>query len=279
MLYRVLLVAAIALGSLFVTACESSSLLAAEPDGAAPPPIAQASPVAPHTPSGIYYSTSVRPTLMPTIATNTLPGNSHPVILEGRVYDVEKGQQLTNAAIEWQFLALGWQRYNGRLQVSGDGLYRLLLPIRDEDEVIITASAPGYLPSMARLMGKQLNRYGSRLNFGLVKANGPVPTLPGALGTIQLSGSVYNSARGLTVPIANARVLIVVQSLVEPETPIEATTNITGTFVVPLALHSTDQLNVTIAASGYQTVTLTESATDLVGQPQLSIGLTPAFNP
>ncbi len=273
MLYRVLLVAAIALGSLFVTACESSSLLAAEPGGATPSPIPQASPVAAHTPSGIYFSTSVRPTLIPTIATDTLPGNSHAVILQGRVYDVEQGRQLTDAAIEWQFLALGWQRYNGRLQVSGDGLYRLLLPIRDEDEVIITASAPGYLPSIARLMGKQLNRYGSHLNFGLVKANGPVPTLPGALGTIQLSGTVYNSARGLTVPIANARVLIVIQSLVEPETPLEATTNITGTFAIPLALHSTDQLAVTIAASGYQTVTLTKSAMELAQKPQLSIGL------
>ncbi len=279
MLFRVLLIASIALGGLFVTACESSSLLAAEPGGATPPPIAQASPAAPHTPSGIYFSTSVRPTLIPTIAAATLPGNSHAVIIQGRVYNVEEGQHLTNAAIEWQFLALDWQRYNGRLQVSDDGLYRLMLPIRDEDEVIITASAPGYLSSTARLMGKQLNRYGSHLNFGLVKANGPVPTLPGALGTVQLSGIVYNSARGPTVPIANARVLIVIQSLVEPETPIEATTGITGTFVIPLALHSTDQLDVTIAASGYQTVTLTEGATDLASKPQLSIGLMPAFNP
>ena len=126
------------------------------------------------------------------------------------------------------------------------------------------------------MLGKQLNPYGSRLNFGLVKPDGPVPTLPGALGTIQLSGIVYNSAHGLNDPIANAQVTIVDRSLVEPETQIGATTGTTGTFVIPVALHATDQLAVTIAANGYQTVTLAKSATELAGKPQLLIGMIPA---
>jgi len=195
------------------------------------------------------------------------------------VYDAEAGQRLNNATLEWQFLSQDWQRYNGQLQIPDDGLYRLLLPIREADEVIITARVSGYLPGTARLQGKQLSRYGSRLNFGLIKADGPVPTVPGTLGTIQVSGIVYDAARGFKDPIANARITIVDRSLVQPETQIEATTSLTGTFDIPVALHSTDQLDVTITASGYQTVTLTKRATELARTPQLLIGLRPAPNP
>ena len=198
------------------------------------------------------------------------------VIVQGRVYDAGHGQRLNNATIEWQFLALDWQQYNGQLQVPADGLYRLLLPVRSEDEVIITAYAPGYLPSMARLLGRQLSQYGSRLNFGLVTTDGPAPTLPGALGTIQLRGIVYNSARGLKDPIANARVTIVNRSVVQPEAQFDATTSISGTFLIPVALHTTDHIEVTIAASGYQTATLSKSAQELAWKPQFSIALKPA---
>ncbi len=47
------------------------------------------------------------------------------VIVQGRVYDAGSGQRLSNATIEWQFLAPDWQQHNGRLQVPADGLYRL----------------------------------------------------------------------------------------------------------------------------------------------------------
>ncbi len=210
------------------------------------------------------------------IATATLAAGSNAVLVQGRVYDAGRGQRLNNAALEWQFLSPDWQQYNGQLQVPADGLYRLQLPVRGEDEVIITARAPGYQPSMARLLGRQLSLYGSRLNFGLVAANGPAPTLPGALGIIQLGGIVYNLAHGPRDPIANARVTLVDRSLVQPEAQLDATTSVTGTFLIPVALHTTDQIDMKITASGYQTVTLTRSAVELARKPQLSIGLQPA---
>jgi hypothetical protein len=276
---RVLFVVLIASGSLSLSACRGSSSLAGSGSGAAHPTDQAISSVT-RTPSGIFITTSVPPTETPVgaaIATSErAPGA---VILQGRVYDAARGQRLNNATLEWQFLTLDWQQHNGQLQVPGDGLYRVELPIRGEDEVIITARAPGYLPSMARLHGSQLSRYGSRLNFGLVKADGPAPTLPGALGTIQLRGIVYNLARGLTDPIANARILIVNRSVVQPEAQLEATTSLTGTFLILVVLHTTDQLDVTITANGYQTATLTTSAKDLAQKPQLSIGLKPAPKP
>jgi hypothetical protein len=273
---RVLLVVLIALGSLLLTACERSTSIAAAPGEVTPPPIAPASPNVTRTPSGIFVSTSVPMMSAPVTTVSAATPNSIAMIVQGRVFDAGSGQRLDRAAIEWQFLALDWQQHNGQLQVPGDGLYRLELPARSDDEVIITAHAPGYLSSMARLLGKQLNPYGSRLNFGLVKADGPVPTLPGALGTIQLSGIVYNSARGLTDPIAAARVIIVNRSVVRPEAQLETTTSVTGTFVIPVTLHITDQIDVTITANGYLTATLTSSAKDLAEKPQLSIGLKPA---
>jgi hypothetical protein len=273
---RVFPVVLIVAGSLLATACEGSSSFAAAPGGAAPRPIVQASPAVTRTPSGIFMSTIVRPAAAPAIAAATLESGSNAVVVQGRVYDAGLGQRLSDATIDWQFLSPDWQQYNGQLQVPADGLYRLQLPIRGEDEVIITAHAPGYLPSMARLLGRQLNLYGSRLNFGLVAAAGPAPTLPGALGIIQIGGIVYNLSRGLHNPIANARVTIVDRSVVQPEAQLDATTSVSGTFLIPVALHTTDQIDVKITASGYQTVTLTRSATELARKPQLMIGLQPA---
>jgi hypothetical protein len=275
---RVLLVVVIALSSLVLTACERSPSLAAAPGGATSTPIAPASPAVTRTPSGIFVSTQV-PAVNPAVAAPTPEAGPSALIVQGRIFDAASGQRLSDATIEWQFLATEWQPHNGQLQVPADGLYRLQLPIRGEEEMIITARAPGYLPSIARLSGKQLNPYGSRLNFGLVKADGPVPTLPGGLGTIQLRGIVYNSARGLNDPIAQARVIIVNRSMVRPETQLEATTSVTGTFVIPVRLHITDQLDVTITASGYQTATLARNAQDLAKKPLLSIGLKPAPKP
>jgi hypothetical protein len=67
--------------------------------------------------------------------------------------------------------------------------------------------------------------------------------------------------------------------VVQPESQIEATTGVTGTFAIPVVLHSTDQIDVTIAASGYQTTTLSRKAAELARTPQLSIGLGPAPKP
>jgi hypothetical protein len=273
---RVLLVVLIALGSLLLTACKNSSSIAAAPDGTDPPVSTPASSAVTRTPSGIFVSTSVPLVHAPATGVSTATRNATALIVQGRVYDAGQGQRLNNATIEWQFLALDWQQYNGQLQVPSDGLYRLELLARSADEVMITARAPGYLPSMARLHGNQLSRYGSRLNFGLVTADGPAPTLPGALGTIQLSGIVYNSARGLKDPIADAHVIVVNRSVVRPETTFEAATSLTGTFHIPTRLHVTDQIDVTITASGYLTATLTRSAKELAKKPQLSIGLKPA---
>ncbi len=98
-------------------------------------------------------------------------------------------------------------------------------PFAPSDEVIITARAPGYLPSTAHIHGNQLSAYGSRLNFGLVSASGAAPTLPGDLGTIQLRGIVYNAARGVKSPIAQAAVIIVHNSIVQPTSQIDVTTS------------------------------------------------------
>jgi hypothetical protein len=280
---RVLLVVLMALAGLPLTACERSASIAAAPQRSTPTPIAPATPAATRTPSGIFISTSVpgieTSATMPAAVNTPTPGAAA-MIVQGRVYDAGSGQRLSEAVITWKFLAVDWQQHNGQVQVPADGLYRLELPARSDDEVIITAAAPGYLASMARLLGKQLNPYGSRLNFGLVKADGgPAPTLPGALGTIQLTGIVYNSARGLADPIAEARVIVINRSVVRPETQLETTTSVTGTFALPIRLHVTDQVDMTITASGYQTATLTRSAKELARKPQLSIGLKPAPKP
>ena len=199
------------------------------------------------------------------------------VILNGRVYDAGLGpyRRLSDATIEWQFTAPDWQAYNGQLHVPADGLYRLQLPVRADDNLIITARAPGFLPSTAHLRGEQLSVYGSRLNFGLVGANGPAPTLPADLGAVSLHGSVYNSARGVQAPIVNATVTIVNTSVVQPTTIVNLKTDDSGTFSVTLELHTADEVELTISAGNFVTGTLTRDAQDLLKSPPMAIGLQP----
>jgi hypothetical protein len=266
----------IVLGGMFLAACTRTTAFATEPR-AVTLPVNVTQPAKPRTPTGITIvavATATQPatsTLKPPTAT------SNQVILQGRVYDSGQGLQhrISNATLEWQFFAPDWQQYNGHLPVTEDGLYRLPLPIRASDEVVITARAPGYLPSTAHIYGSQLSAYGSRLNFGLVGDSGAAPTLPGDLGAIQLHGIVYNSARGVKSPIDQATVTIINSSVVQPSTRIEVTTSLSGTFDLALELHTTDRIDFTIAAAGYLTSTLSKNAKDLAKNPLLSIGLRP----
>jgi hypothetical protein len=268
----------IVLGGMLLAACTRTTALATEPR-AVTSPMNATQPAKPRTPTGITIvavASATRPAI--SILEAPVTAASNQVILQGRVYDSGQGLQhrISHATLEWQFFAPDWQQYNGRLPVPADGLYRLPLLIRAGDEVIITARAPGYFPSTAHIYGNQLNVYGSRLNFGLVSDQGAAPTLPGDLGAIQLRGIVYNSAHGVKSPITQAAVTIVNNSVVQPSTQIDVTTNLSGTFDLALELHTTDRIDFTIAAAGYLTGTLSKNAKDLAKNPQLSIGLRPA---
>ncbi len=280
-------VVTLALSSLLLAACSGATVLATEPQtqivpAATPSPIAHL-----HTPTGITIVAVTRgvPTATPT-CTPAPAGATKTMVLQGDIYDAGLGldHRLSQATLEWQFVAADWQTYNGQITVPTNGRYRLPLPVRPAartgvgDEVIITAHAPGYWPSTAHIYTNQLNAYGSHLNFGLVSNSGPGPTLPGDLGTIQLHGIVYNVARGTRSPIANATVWIVNNSVVQPDTQLEATTDLSGTFTIPLGLHTTDRLDFTIAAAGYLTSTFSQQAQDLTSGKPLTIGLRPAPN-
>jgi len=268
----------IVLGGMLLAACTRTTAFATEPR-ALTSQVNVTQPAKPRTPTGITIVTVARATPSATMTLNP-PVTAAPnqVILQGRVYDSGQGleHRVNQATLEWQFYATDWQQYNGRLPVPGDGLYRLPLPIRASDEIVITARAPGYFPSTAHIDGNQLNAYGSRLNFGLVSDHGAAPTLPGDLGPIQLHGIVYNSARGVKNPIEQAAVTIVNNSVVQPSTQIDITTNLSGTFDLALELHTTDRVDFTITAAGCLTSTLSKNAKDLANNPLLLIGLRPA---
>ena len=263
----------IALGSLILTACVDAQATAAQPRTTTSTPHAPN----PTRPSGMTIITVSATQVSPVATFTPLQSAFSSMILNGRVYDAGRGlqQRLSDATIEWQFTAPDWQVYNGQLRVPADGLYRLQLPVRAEDTLIITARAPGFLPSTARLRGDQLNVYGSRLNFGLVSTNGPVPTLPGDLGAIQLRGIVFNSARGAQAPIPNANVTIVDNSVVQPKISMDVAADASGTFSTTLDLHTTDEIEFIVAATDYVTGTLTRRAKDLLNSPQITIGLRP----
>lgn len=241
-----------------------------------------ATPVLP-TALVVTPTASVTPSATPRQATATalapptVPPGVVRLTLHGNIYDAARGSErpLTDASLEWQFAALDWQDYNGQLSVS-DGNYRLSLIVRPDDELFITARAPGYRPNTTRLQAAQLGRSGARLNFGLLRADEPLPTVPGSLGAVKLSGIVYNLARGPAAPIEHASITLVNNSVVEPIKHHQTFSTATGAFSITLDLHGTDRLEITIAASDYLSTTFTRSGKDLAQNPRVNIGLRPA---
>jgi hypothetical protein len=215
--------------------------------------------------------------VMPSYTPRPVRGAARAVV-QGRVFDVAQGtaHRWDGALLAWQFAAADRQQDNGRMVVPANGLYRLELYLRPTDELFITVQAPGYLPSTTRLQSNQLRAWGTQLDFALVGENGPAPTVPGALGTIQVNGIVYNVARGLKTPVDGASIVVVNHSIVLPGTPLEITSNVSGSFTATLALHTTDQVHFAVTARGYLTTTLKKTATELARNPRLLVGLRPA---
>lgn len=239
---------------------------------AAPTLAATADPDRP--PTGLTIVAVPQPTrLAPTRTPQPVSGAAR-VVVQGRIFDAGEGaaHRLSDATVAWQFAAADRQQDNGRLTASSSGLYRLELWLRPSDELFITTQAPGYLASTTRVQSRQLRTFSTQLDFALVKEGAPAPTVPGALGTLHLSGIVYNVARGLKAPVAQATVRVNNNSIVQPAT-LEMTSNLSGTFALALDLHETDQVNFTITAPGYLTTTLKRSATELARNPNLLIGL------
>lgn len=199
-------------------------------------------------------------------------------VLYGVVYDAaaDADARLIDARLTWHFAARVLQSFDGEMPVDENGAYRLPLSMRPEDEIAITAFAPGYQPSSIRLRGSKIGQGGAQLNFGLYYAARSVPTMPGDLGIVEVRGIVYNAARGVQAGIDRARLTITHSTVVRPAAPIDVTTSPSGTFAIPIELHTSDQLDFTIGADGFITTTVSRRANDLIEQPQLQIALQPA---
>ena len=276
MLRRLWLISAL-LCLVFSAACQPATV------SPLPPPIPSlftATPDRTRPPTGLTIVAIPQPTQTPEPAPTRTPRpirGAARVAVSGRIFDAARDTRpLDGLTLTWQYTAADRQQDNERLAVPADGLYQLELYLRPTDELFITAQAPGYVPSTTRLQSKQLPAFGARLDFGLVSEGAPAPTVPGALGAIQLSGIVYNAARGPKAPLDGAFIIVVNHSVVQPGTPLEVTANVSGTFTATLALHTTDQVHFTVTAQGYVTTTLKKTATELARSPRLLIGLRPA---
>lgn len=272
----------IAISSLILAACSTERPTPVQWRTATPRPIVRVSTPNPSAPTSIPLASiatiiALDPTatIAPT-PTDLFTANFAHTILTGTIYDVTRGinSGLSQAQIEWHFAAPELREFDGRTTASSDGHYLLRFHLRPTDEVALTVSAPGYLPRQVRLHGAEISPYGSHLDFGLITANEPAPTLPGDLGMVDVNGIVYNASRGVKAPIPNATVVIVDNSVVRPDSEVQVTTTVSGTFTAPLVLHATDQIELTVTADGFTTTTITRLAKDLIKQ-QVSIGLRP----
>ncbi len=270
----------IAIGSLILAACYSGQPTPLHWRTATPRPIVSVTALAnsiasvdPIVPAAIMSS----PTTEPPTATSDPFANYPRYTLTGVIYDAGRGitTTLTGASVEWHFGVSRLQRFDGNVDASHVGRYQLPIRMLTSDEIAITARAPGYIASTIRLHGSEIGQYGPRLDFGLFKANQALPTMPGDLGVVELRGIVYNAARGVRAPIGAARVRIVDDSVVRPDSKIDVTTTVSGTFNLALQLHTTDRLELTIQADGFISTTLTRRAKDLINQPPLLIALKP----
>lgn len=174
--------------------------------------------------------------------------------LSGTIYDAVAGlaADLPQAHLSWHFAAPALQQFNGQTVADANGIYRIRIRVRLKDEVQLTASAPGYLPTTVRLHAREIALNGERLDFGLVKANGLWPTVPGDLGSLSVIGIVYDAYRGQLSPIGGAAVTITLISIVHPPSLIVLITPTDGSFNTTLLMHSTDQIKVVASANDYR---------------------------
>ena len=267
-----------AMGGLAFTACWGR-----DPASTTLPYTATPRPIVSITAPSISYNTRVPiASIEPTATISTAPTDLFTpdfisYTLNGRVYDSALGtaHAIGSAYIECRFIGADLQKFNRYTQAGNDGLYRLPIRVRPGDGLVVIASAPGYSSSSVRLHGAEIGQYGSQLDFGLVNARSGLPTLPGDLGPVTLKGSVYDAYKGKGWPIAGAEVSIVDLSVVRPHTQIDLVTDTTGAFTTTLLMHTTDQIQIVVIASGYLTNTLARRAKDLAGSLPLSIALGP----
>ncbi len=195
--------------------------------------------------------------------------------LSGTIYDAIGGLKvdLPHANLSWHFVAPDLQQFNNQTTTDANGIYRLPIHVRPKDEILLTASAPGYLPTTVRLHAGEIVQYGARLDFGLVKANGVWPTVPGDLGTLTVNGLVYDAFTGQLSPIGGAAVTITLVSIVHPQSTIVLITPADGSFSTALLVHSTDQIKVAASANSYSEANRIYAASTLTQSLPLLIAL------
>lgn len=263
--------AVLTIGGLILSACFNRE---------EPPVMVTATPsIVPSVASQMVKVTlSIAATLSP-LPMPTAAGDFFVYTLSGIIYDTDVGlkQPMPEANVSWHFIAPDMQLFNGQTTADASGVYRIPLRVRVTDVLLITASASGYLPTAVRLQAKKFAANGTRLDFGLSKANGQLPALPGDVGPIKLNGLVYDANQGLNSPIASAIVQITTFSIVHPQIEYDRTTDSSGAFNTTIALlHSTDQIRIVAVATGYMTTTLIRPAKDMQSQTLLLVALQPA---
>ncbi len=225
----------------------------------------------------IAVSISIAPPVVitPTPPTFVFTDEFMTYTLSGTIYDAAVGLtvDLPQARLSWHFSAPDLQQFNGQTTADTNGLYRFPIRVRLKDEVQLTASVPGYLPTTVYLSVGEIVQYGERLDFGLVKANGLLPTVPGDLGTLSVNGMVFDVYRGQLSPIGGATVTITLISIVHPQSTIVLITPADGSFTTALLMHSTDQIDVAASATGYSEANRIYAATTLTQSLPLFIAL------
>lgn len=263
----------IALSGALMAACRPEIPLSAGLHTPTPRPIL--SLTAPVTPRAVPVESTATPLVL--TPTPELTG-LHTYQLQGVFYDaaVDADVRLLDARLSWQFAATELQAFNGEMTADDSGMYQVALHMRPDDEVSLTAVAPGYQPSTVWLRGTEINTETVRLNFGLYHTARMAPTVPGDLGIVEVRGIVYNATRGPNAGIAAARISVAHATVVRPAVQLDVTTSPSGTFTIPLELHASDQLDFTIGADGFITTTVSRRASEVIDQPQLQIALQPA---
>jgi hypothetical protein len=256
--------AALTIGGLILAACFNREVPTATPSIVVPSLV-------------VEVPSSVAATLTPPVPTPVTIGDFLVYTLSGIVYDADAGlkQHVPRANISWHFVSPDLWAFNGQATADDIGIYRVPIRVRANDDILITVSAPGYLPTAVRVQAKKVASNGARLDFGLVKVNSRLPTVPGDAAPIELIGFVYDAYRGQSYPIAGASVQITTISIVHPQIKYDLITDSTGAFNATLTLHTTDQVRFSAAANGYLTTTLTRTAKDVISNTQMLIALQP----
>jgi hypothetical protein len=197
-----------------------------------------------------------------TTATPTTTPTPRVVEIPGRIFDASLG---ANAGIAGATVELAQRGVTSSLVTDDQGEFAFTLTIPDSEDVIVQASAAGFVAVLRSIRAGDL-RHGDRVDIGLQQVTTPLTTF--------IYGRVYDAAQGTDAVLPHATIQFR-QYGPDMPSPISGafSADDDGLYGFQLELSGGDYVAFTIDSPGYATLNTTISGFQIAAQERINFAL------